>query len=297
MNVTLNIENDKELRAYIKDAVKGQVLSIVREEMMEIIKEELERKLKGLTSSRFDNITKDATKEAVKSILLKEHNVRTWDDSFIKPLIENATNWNFFLQRNIVPESKERLLPEHQATTYSSETAKALGKALKYSPAKIENLIRGYWAGAGRYALQGSDIVLNQWRRMSGEIIPQNPVEAADIPALKGFITRDPIGPSAESIQKFYTKANDITTAWNSAKQLIDSGDKEGAVKIFERFPEMKHFSDVSVVTKRLSELRKRRANIRNMLLPPELKKDLYKGIDREMVDLAQGFNLKLKRK
>ena len=38
MNVSLNIENDKELRAYIKDAVKGQVMSIVRDEFLEIVK-------------------------------------------------------------------------------------------------------------------------------------------------------------------------------------------------------------------------------------------------------------------
>ena len=39
MKVTLNIENDAEMRAYVKDCIKGQVLSIVREEMQEMIKE------------------------------------------------------------------------------------------------------------------------------------------------------------------------------------------------------------------------------------------------------------------
>lgn len=32
MQVKLNLENDAELRAYIKDLIKGQVLTIVRED-------------------------------------------------------------------------------------------------------------------------------------------------------------------------------------------------------------------------------------------------------------------------
>ena len=47
MQVTLNIENDEQLRSYIKDLIKGQVLSIVREELKEMIQTELERKIKG----------------------------------------------------------------------------------------------------------------------------------------------------------------------------------------------------------------------------------------------------------
>ena len=41
MNVSLKIENDKELRAYIKDIIKGQVLSIAREDILSILKEAL----------------------------------------------------------------------------------------------------------------------------------------------------------------------------------------------------------------------------------------------------------------
>lgn len=44
MNVSLKIENDKELRAYIKDLVKGQILSIAREDILQILKEALSNK-------------------------------------------------------------------------------------------------------------------------------------------------------------------------------------------------------------------------------------------------------------
>lgn len=45
MKVTLNIQDDQELRASIKDAIRGQVLSIVREELTQTIKDEFKRKL------------------------------------------------------------------------------------------------------------------------------------------------------------------------------------------------------------------------------------------------------------
>lgn len=88
MKVTLNIENDKELRVYIKDLIKGQVLSVIREELLEIIKEELERKVKGMTEYNFDRYVKDALMISVSNILYTKHNVDTWNTNFIKPYID-----------------------------------------------------------------------------------------------------------------------------------------------------------------------------------------------------------------
>jgi hypothetical protein len=87
MKVTLNIENDAEMRAYVKDCIKGQVLSIVREEMQEMIKEELNRKIKGLNDSNFQRIFTDAMVKNVKDILQANHNVKSWDNNWIKPII------------------------------------------------------------------------------------------------------------------------------------------------------------------------------------------------------------------
>ena len=87
MKVTLNIENDAELRAYIKDAIKGQVLNIVREEFIEIVKEELERKIKGTSDYAFKNMQQEAMTKATTSILMTEHKVFSWNTDFIEPYI------------------------------------------------------------------------------------------------------------------------------------------------------------------------------------------------------------------
>lgn len=88
MNVTLNIENDAELRAYIKECIKGQVLSIVRDEFVSMVQTELERKIKSTDKYNFNRMQKEAFKEAVTAILYKEHNVGTWSSDFIKPFVE-----------------------------------------------------------------------------------------------------------------------------------------------------------------------------------------------------------------
>lgn len=92
MKVTLDIGNDKELRNHIKDCVRGQVLSIVREDFLEIVKEELNRKLKGVSEFRFESMMKAALTEAIAEICRKEHNVKKWDDSFIKPFVDTAVH-------------------------------------------------------------------------------------------------------------------------------------------------------------------------------------------------------------
>lgn len=92
MNVTLNIQNDAELRAFIKDAIKGQILAIVREEFVQIVKEEIERKLKGSDKYAFERMQKEATTEAVKSILYKEHQIKSWNADYVKPIIESIVN-------------------------------------------------------------------------------------------------------------------------------------------------------------------------------------------------------------
>jgi len=88
MDVILKIKNDAELRAYIKECIKGQVLSIVREEFLQIVKDELERKIKGSDARNFERMQREAITDAMKSILYKEHSVSRYNNDFIKPFVE-----------------------------------------------------------------------------------------------------------------------------------------------------------------------------------------------------------------
>jgi len=69
MIVKLDIKEDKELRNYIKDMIKGQVLSLTREEFLTIIRNELNSKIKGLDSTRFESLLSESMTKAIKEIL------------------------------------------------------------------------------------------------------------------------------------------------------------------------------------------------------------------------------------
>lgn len=92
MNVTLNIKDDAKLRNYIKECIKGQVLSIVREEFIEVVKAEITRKIGTIGNRDFDYLQKEAFEAAAKQIVLKNNGISDWNNEFIKPLLTEVLN-------------------------------------------------------------------------------------------------------------------------------------------------------------------------------------------------------------
>jgi polyhydroxyalkanoate synthesis regulator phasin/ribosomal protein S19 len=74
--------------------------------------------------------------------------------ALVKPLIENATNYSFFGQRELETKREQKLLPQQRFRDKTSELAKELGAMAGYSPIKIDNLIRGYTGTMGLAAAQ-----------------------------------------------------------------------------------------------------------------------------------------------
>lgn len=78
--------------------------------------------------------------------------------TLILPLIEWSANYSFFKGRPLVGNKYSRLPDELQYNDYTSELSKGIGSALKVSPMKIDNLVRGYtgtmgallWSMAGK---------------------------------------------------------------------------------------------------------------------------------------------------
>lgn len=90
MNVSLKVENDEELRAYIKDAIKGQVMSIVREEFLEIVREELTRKIKGSVVNNSERLSREIMLEAMKGVFRSDIATADWYKDNVQPMIKAA---------------------------------------------------------------------------------------------------------------------------------------------------------------------------------------------------------------
>lgn len=159
------------------------------------------------------------------------------------PIMENWANKSTFFDRPIVPNNRTDLLSEYQYGPYTTETAKQLGSILGKlpwmenttvtSPAKIDNLVRGWTGGLGMYALQIADKGLE----VTG-ITPRDYEKPAaslsEIPFIKAFHTRYP-SSNAESIQRFYDHYKEADQTLKTVKALISQeNNPDAAIKLME---------------------------------------------------------------
>ncbi len=80
MTVSLNIENDAELRQYVKDLISGQVKSVVREEIKAMLKDVLHTKIKDTNIPNVEYLMK----LEVAKMIEQELALRGFNASFIK---------------------------------------------------------------------------------------------------------------------------------------------------------------------------------------------------------------------
>ena len=78
--------------------------------------------------------------------------------TLILPLIEWMANYSFFRNKPVVSQSMQRLPDELQYGPYTSETSKLVGGIAGVSPAKLDNLWRGYTGTMGMFLIQAPDL-------------------------------------------------------------------------------------------------------------------------------------------
>lgn len=200
------------------------------------------------------------------------------------PLLENWANKSVFFDRPIVSRGREELLPEYQYKPYTTETAKALGKIVgklpvvkeivPISPAKIENLVRGWTGGLGAYALQIMDASLRAVGVVKkGEVKPTKTL--ADIPFIKAFIVRFPTS-NAASVNKFYKNYSKAKQIYKTAKVLIEKERK------FDEGMELMLTENIE----RLESFNVAMGNIHKMINAVYIDPNLLGDEKREFVDI-----------
>ncbi|KKN09537.1 hypothetical protein LCGC14_1045640 [marine sediment metagenome] len=127
---------------------------------------------------------------------------------------ENWDNKSRFFDRPIVSRGKERLTGKNTYLQYgpnTTESAKLIGKGMSKipglrefaSPAKIQNLVRGWTGGLGYMTLEAADKALESLDIINPPIKPT--MALADVPGLRAFAVRFPSANTA-SIEEFYEK-------------------------------------------------------------------------------------------
>jgi len=199
---------------------------------------------------------------------------------------EVAANYSFFLDRPIVSPGLKNLPPEMQYTIYTKETSKIIGKALKVSPKKVEALVRGMTGGGGTLAFETLDQIL---RILDVTDAPEKPTASlADIPLVRGFVVREPIGSVSVSVNKFYDIYENAEAGYLAIRELIEAKKFGEIEKYTKRYPSYKYIQILRTGAKRLSELRATRIKIWQSELDPEVKRNLITNIEKNMTDSAR---------
>lgn len=214
------------------------------------------------------------------------------------PIIENITNYSFFLDRPIVGNAQQGLPPAQQAGTYTSETAKIIGQALNYSPAKIDNMIFGYSGGLGKYAVQGIDKILTGTKIATPPTPPASSLE--DQPVIKAYMIRNPIGSGSESVNRVYTLYSQTSAELTYVKKLAESGQKDKAISYIKDHPEVVNAPALSTLVTLYSQINKASTQVRNNEdLTPEQKRTKIDQLDQMQTDMAEKMldNIKKQKK
>lgn len=159
-----------------------------------------------------------------------------------KPSVEAFTNTNTFTGRDIVPRSLENLPPELQYKSYSSGTARLVGKKFEVSPLKVESFIRSTFGSVGSQVLNGID------RALAGmDIIPKEQIGGEDI--ADALIRRFARASGGELEQKRVDEIKEVLEGQEAEKFLR----KQEAEMLYTELKE----KDRNIANQKIRELQK----------------------------------------
>lgn len=119
------------------------------------------------------------------------------------PLWEWRSNYSNFRDATLVPQRLQNLPDELQYTPNTSAAARTLGGALKLSPVKIDNAIRGYTGTMGMTLVQALDFFADEKQNMPYK-------KVSEWPFLRDFTVNQNIqNRSVDDFYKMLNKANE----------------------------------------------------------------------------------------
>lgn len=217
------------------------------------------------------------------------------------PLLENATNHSFFRQAPIVNQGLQALPVEFQSTPQTSQVAQLIGQATGTSPMMIDNLVRGYGAGLGKYATDSIDWFLAKTNLRDMPTPPATMIR--ELPGIRAFIG-SPYAANAD-LERFYTGLDlaekrlrafsyfgkEIST--DSEKNWWDKNRNE-IVYYDQKAGDRTIMTNLRGVQKNLSELSKAMVQVQqSRSLSPESKRSTLLELKRQRDTVAAaGFQL-----
>ena len=188
----------------------------------------------------------------------------------IIPIYEAMSNYSLFRQRNIIPQSQEKLPARLQYGANTSEVAKFVGDKINVSPYIVDNTIRGYGGGLAGLGLSGIDAV-------SGAKENNTAKKWYEAPGIRRF-TATPY-QSSDSVQRVYDDYKEQEKLHNEFKLTGQRPDGYDA----KEFAKLKNASDS---LKGLNKASK--AIINNERMSGEQKREQLDKINMRKANIAR---------
>lgn len=142
------------------------------------------------------------------------------------PFIEWVTNYNMFLNRNIVPLSQQKLPNSEQYGPYTSFVARKLGQTFNLSPRKIDNTIQDLGGNTAALVNTGID-------ELTGTATGRPSRRWSEMPGVRGF-TATPYA-SSDSVQRVrdqWTEQNKLYNEFKMTKKRPEGYDPKQYAKL-----------------------------------------------------------------
>lgn len=186
----------------------------------------------------------------------------------VAPVIENAINKDFYYNTDIVKSYDLDLPNSEQYYDYNSQLAIWLGKIFNYSPAKIDNLISGYFGGLGT---QVTNII--DWISGKVGLSAEKPDMGAEQNAVgKRFIVN--VNTNSASIDEIYDRKDELTKKKNGGT-ITDK--------------ELEELETITAAITNLSKLNKQIKTIKkDLTLSGKEKAELIRPLQEQKTDTAR---------
>lgn len=188
--------------------------------------------------------------------------------NMIAPVVENTINKDLYYNSDIVKSYDLELPDSEQYYDYNSQLAIWLGKAFNYSPAKIDNLISGYFGGLGTQVTNIIDFIAGK----TGIAVEQPEMGAEDNAIGKRFIVN--VNSNSASLDEIYNLKTDLTKKKNGG--TITSKETE----------------QLETITNAISEISKLNKQIREIKADTEMsgkeKAEQIKLLQQQKTDTAR---------
>jgi hypothetical protein len=197
-----------------------------------------------------------------------------------KPLIEVATNYNFFTMRAIVGQGMQEVAPQYQVGPGTSKTAEWIGDKLGLSPLKLDQLIKGYTGTMGGYVIDVVDAMASEFSD-----VPKASKRLEQMPIIKRFA----LDPEARgSVTQFYELQKSVDTFVRTANLLEKTARPEEYAKYVQENIDMLGAKDYVRETENvMKELRDMKKVVNSLDMKPDEKRDLLVDIGRAETSLT----------